>query len=157
MEGDEFYMVGSKPGVLAGVIILLVAIIAFVMSFQYSYSSNLGPGPGFFPTWLSGILILLSILYIYESVTGKNESSETWPRGKALKHIGYIMGSLVLFIVFFALFGFLVSGIILMFMLFYKEYKWYINLLMSVGIITFIYWLFNTILKVHLPLNGILF
>lgn len=151
------YMVGSKPGIMAGVIILIVAVIAFVMSFDYSYSSDLGPGPGFLPTWVSGLLIVLSLLYIYESWAGKNESGETWPRWQSLRHILYIMGSLILFVVLFTLFGFLVASLILLFMLFYKEYKWYTNILLSVGIAALFYWLFSAVLQVHLPIHGILF
>lgn len=141
----------------AGIVILLLALFLFVMSFQYSYSGVLGPGPGFFPRWLSGILSVLSIWYIFESVKGKNVSSESWPTGSSLKRILFIIMSLFLFLTFFILGGFLLAGVIFMFVLFYKEYRWYTTLSMSVGITLFIYFMFNTVLKVHLPSGGILF
>lgn len=150
-------MSNYKSGIWAGAVIFLLALFLFVLSLQYSYSSVLGPGPGFFPTWLSGILMLLAIWYILDSVKGKNASSESWPTGRSLKHILFIIISLVLFVILFSLFGFLLAGVIFLAMLFYKEYKWYTTLLMSVGITVFIYWMFNTILKVYLPLGGILF
>lgn len=150
-------MSNYRSGIWAGAVIFLLALFLFVLSLQYSYSSALGPGPGFFPTWLSGFLMLLSIWYIYDSVKGKNASSESWPTGRSLKHILFIIISLVLFVILFSLFGFLLAGVIFLAMLFYKEYKWYTTLLMSVGITVFIYWMFNTILKVYLPLGGILF
>lgn len=146
-----------RSGIWAGAVIFLLALFLFVLSLQYSYSSVLGPGPGFFPTWLSGILMVLSIWYIYESVKGKNASSESWPTGRSLKHILFIIISLVLFVILFSLFGFLLAGVIFLAILFYKEYKWYTTILMSVGITAFIYWMFNTVLKVYLPLGGILF
>lgn len=141
----------------AGIVILLLALFLFVMSFQYSYSGVLGPGPGFFPRWLSGILSVLSIWYIFESVKGKNVSNESWPTGRSLKRILFIIMSLFLFLTFFILGGFLLAGVIFMFVLFYKEYRWYTTLSMSVGITLFIYFMFNTVLKVHLPSGGILF
>ncbi|MFB5195401.1 tripartite tricarboxylate transporter TctB family protein [Neobacillus sp. KR4-4] len=150
-------MSNYKSGIWAGAVIFLLALFLFVLSLQYSYSSALGPGPGFFPTWLSAILMALAIWYMYDSVKGKNASSESWPTGRSLKHILFIVISLVLFVIIFSLFGFLLAGVIFLAMLFYKEYKWYTTLLMSVGITVFIYWLFNTILKVYLPLGGILF
>ncbi|MFJ5758885.1 tripartite tricarboxylate transporter TctB family protein [Neobacillus sp. NPDC093182] len=150
-------MSNYRSGIWAGAVIFLLALFLFVLSLQYSYSSALGPGPGFFPTWLSGILMALSIWYIYESVKGKNVSSESWPTGRSLKHILFIIISLVLFVILFSLFGFIVAGVIFLAILFYKEYKWYTTLLMSVGITVFIYLMFNTVLKVYLPLGGILF
>lgn len=146
-----------NAGVWAGAVIFLIALFSFVVSLRYSYFGMLGPGPGFFPTWLSGILMALSIWYMFESKKGKNESSESWPTGQSLKQILFIIISLVLFIVLFLLFGFLIAGFIFLALLFYKEYKWYTTVMMSAGITGFFYWLFNSVLQVHLPLGGILF
>lgn len=150
-------MSNSKSGIWAGIVILCLAIFSLVISFQYSYSGIVGPGPGFFPMWLSISLIILSILYIYESVKGKNVSEEEWPTGHSLKQILFIIMSLVLFLVLFVLCGFLFAGIIFLIVLFYKEYKWFVTASLSVGITLFIYVMFNIVLKVHLPSSGILF
>ena len=150
-------MSNSKSGIWAGVVILCLAIFSLFISFQYSYSGIVGPGPGFFPTWLSISLIILSILYIYESMKGKNISEEEWPTGQSLKQILFIIMSLVLFLLLFVLCGFLVAGIIFLTVLFYKEYKWFVTASLSVGITLFIYAMFNIVLKVHLPSSGILF
>lgn len=150
-------MSNYRSGMWAGIVILLLALFMFVMSFQYSYSGVLGPGPGFFPTWLSGILAVLSIWYIYESVKGKNVSKETWPTGRSLKRILFIVMSLFLFLTLFILCGFLIAGVVFLLLLFYREYKWYTTILMSVGITLVFYLLFDTALKVHLPTGGILF
>ena len=150
-------MSNSKSGIWAGVVILCLAIFSLVISFQYSYSGIIGPGPGFFPIWLSVSLIILSILYIYESIKGKNVSEEEWPTGQSLKQILFIIMSLVLFLLLFVLCGFLVAGIIFLTVLFYKEYKWFVTASLSVGITLFIYVMFNIVLKVHLPSSGILF
>ena len=150
-------MSNSKSGIWAGIVILCLAIFSLVISFQYSYSGIVGPGPGFFPIWLSVSLIILSILYIYESIKGKNVSEEEWPTGHSLKQVLFIMMSLVLFLVLFILCGFLVAGIIFLTVLFYREYKWFVTASLSVGITLFIYVMFNIVLKVHLPSSGILF
>ena len=150
-------MSNVKPGILAGSIIFIVSLFMFIVAFQYPYSSAIGPGPGFFPVWISGILMVLSILYIVESVREKNESEESWPTKKSLKGILFIMMSLFLFVLLFSLAGFILAGVVMMYLLFYKEYKWYTNLSMSVGITFLIYGIFNYLLEVHLPSGGILF
>ena len=146
-----------KPSVTAGIIILCLGIVSLVMALDYSYSGVVGPGPGFFPVWLSAILIVLAIWYIIESVRGKNVSAEDWPRGQSLKQIFFIIMSLITYFVLFLLVGFIFAGIIFLIILFYKEYKWYVTASLSVGITLFLYVMFNNVLKVHLPSSGILF
>lgn len=146
-----------NAGVWAGLVILAVAVIAFVISFQYSYSGIVGPGPGFFPFWLSLILMILAVLYIYESIKGKNVSDEEWPTGNSLKQIVFIIMALLLFLLLFVLCGYLVAGTVFLIVLFFKEYKWWQTVALSVGITMFIYMMFNNVLKVHIPANGILF
>lgn len=146
-----------KSGVLAGAIILCLGIISLIISFQYSYSGIVGPGPGFFPLWLSVILIILAPIYMYESYKEKNVSNEEWPKGESMKRILFIMISLIFFLLLFVLFGFIVASIVFLALLFYKEYKWYMTATLSVGITFIIYFLFNTLLKAYLPTSGILF
>lgn len=146
-----------NAGTWAGIVILCLAIFSLIISFQYSYSGIVGPGPGFFPIWLSVILIILSILYIYESIKGKNVSKEEWPTGQSLKKILFIIMSLVLFLLLFILCGFLIAGVVFLTVLFFKEYKWFVTALLSIGITLFIYVMFSMVLKVHLPSSGILF
>lgn len=146
-----------NAGVWAGIILLLFSIIIFVQSFAYSYASDVGPGPGFFPSWLSGLLVILSIFYIIESFKGKSVSNEKWPKGKAVKNILYILVGLFAFVILFLLFGFIVSGSVFLFLMFFKAYKWYVNILISISVSLFLFWLFNDVLSVQLPVSGILF
>ncbi|PZX02342.1 tripartite tricarboxylate transporter TctB family protein [Psychrobacillus insolitus] len=146
-----------KPSVWAGIIILCLGIVSLLMSLQYTYSGMVGPGPGFFPVWLSGIIIVLAIWYILESIKGKNVSAQDWPTGQSLKQILFIIMSLISYFILFLLVGFLLAAIIFLAILFYREYKWYVTVSLSVGITLFIYVMFNTVLKVHLPSGGILF
>ena len=153
----NFTMNNVKAGIGAGIVILCLAVFSFIISLQYSYSGVVGPGPGFFPIWLSGILILLSIWYIVENVKGKNVSEDEWPKGQSLRQILFIVLSLGVYFILFLFGGFLFAGIIFLIILFYREYKWYTTASLSVGITLFIYFMFNTVLKVHLPSSGILF
>lgn len=146
-----------NSGVIAGAMILCLGIVTLIMSFQYSYSGIVGPGPGFFPFWLSLFLIILAPLYMYESFKEKNTSNEEWPKGESMKRIIFIFMALILFLTLFILCGFIVAGIFFLALLFYKEYKWYTTAMMSVGITAIMYVVFDLLLKVYLPTSGILF
>ena len=145
-----------NAGVWGGMVIFLISLLFLLYSFQYDYKGELGPGPGFFPVWLSGILMVLSILYIFESVKGKNLSEELWPSGEAVRKILFILFSLVVFVAALALFGMIAASVVFLFLCFLKAYKWYSNLAISVGVSLFIFWLFNQVLGVPLPLTGMI-
>ena len=146
-----------KSDVVAGAVVLCLGIFSLIISFQYSYSGIVGLGPGFFPFWLSIFLIILAPIYMYESLKGKNVSSEEWPKGESLKRILFIIMTLFVFLLLFILCGFMIASVIFLALLFYKEYKWYTTAILSVGITVIVYVIFNTLLKAYLPTSGILF
>jgi putative tricarboxylic transport membrane protein len=140
-------------GVWAGIFILLFALLFFLQSLAFPYIGPLGPGPGFFPVWLSGILFILAILYIIESIKGANASEEPVPDKKALKNIVFIVACMIVFAVMLPYAGFVLSGTVFLFLLLYREYRWYANLGISFGISFFTFWLFGSVLGVALPVN----
>ncbi|WP_338448248.1 tripartite tricarboxylate transporter TctB family protein [Niallia oryzisoli] len=146
-----------NAGMWAGTVLLIFSTVFFILSFQFSYLSDAGPGPGFFPIWLSGLLILLSVIYISESYQKRNESEEKWPEKAELINILLLLIALFAFVLLFLLFGFFVACFAFLFVLFFKGYKWYTNLIMSAGITFILYFLFNDLLGVLLPIEGILF
>lgn len=150
-------MSNIKSDVVAGAVVLCLGILTLILSFQYSYSGIVGLGPGFFPFWLSIFLIILAPIYMYESLKGKNVSSEEWPKGESLKRILFIIMTLFVFLLLFILCGFIIASVIFLALLFYKEYKWYTTAILSVGITVIVYVIFNTLLKAYLPTSGILF
>lgn len=137
----------------AGIALLVMAIVFLVKSFNYAYSSELGPGPGFFPFWLSAALLVLSVIYIVSSVRTGSAAKVSMPSGKALKGVLFLLGCMVLFVVLLPNLGFIVSSTLFLFALLYKAYKWYINLLTSAGVSVFLYVLFDTVLEVRLPVG----
>jgi putative tricarboxylic transport membrane protein len=48
-----------------------LAVFWLIVSFQYSYHDRLGPGPGFFPFWLSLIIGGLSLSLLVQISRGK--------------------------------------------------------------------------------------
>jgi putative tricarboxylic transport membrane protein len=137
-----------------GGFLLLFGMVIFVQSFAFDYYSQFGPGPGLLPRWLSGALILLSLLYIGLSIKKERISfDEILPKEEGRRKLLIILSSMVGFIVIVPYIGFLVAGTLLMFVLLMGGYKWYYNLMISAGVSAFLFWLFGSFLSVPLPTN----
>jgi len=142
-------------GVTVSVFILLFAAFIFYQSFDFEYYGEFGPGPGFFPRWLGGILMVLSLLNIWQSIKGEIVwFSDVMPKGKELKTVLKICGSIILFIVVVPYTGFMIAGTLILFILFYPEYKWYRAIGMSVLTTLVVFVVFKVILHIPLPVNA---
>lgn len=49
-----------------GVVVIAVGAAALIGSRDYQYWTALGPGPGFFPRWLGGLLVVLGALWLVQ-------------------------------------------------------------------------------------------
>lgn len=144
----------NNAGIWAGGLILIYAIIIFYQSFSLDYSTQLGPGPGFFPRWLSGCLIILAFLYIGNSAKNKLVSTgDLWPRGRARGSILSMLAGLAVFTLIVNTTGFVVAASLLLFAMFSRNYKWYQALIASVAIAVLLFVVFQSLLGVSLPVN----
>ncbi len=141
-------------GVWGGLSVLAIGILFFVYSLQLPYSSEIGPGPGFFSIWLSGLLILLGSLYVYQSWKG-NDSAHDMPDRKGFLNILFILICLVLYVILLPLLGFNICSASFLFALLFKSYGWLLNLAISIGSAVFLYVLFSMFLGVQLPVNAL--
>jgi putative tricarboxylic transport membrane protein len=55
-----------RASLAASIVFLVFSLIVMVASWSMEYYSSIGPGPGFFPFWLSLALGLLSIAWIVQ-------------------------------------------------------------------------------------------
>jgi putative tricarboxylic transport membrane protein len=141
-------------GVWGGLSVLALATVFFVVSLAYPYTSEYGPGPGLFPQWISGTLIVLAVLYIIASVKGTHPG-EPMPEARSLRNILFIVMSMALFVLLLPVLGFNVCGTLFLFALLFKSYKWLVNLAISAGATVFLYVLFAILLDVRLPVNSL--
>lgn len=142
----------ADPGLYGGIAILAIAIMFFIYALTYEYTSEIGPGPGFFPIWLSGILLILAILYLYQSIKG-NDSSEKMPDRQGRLNILLIVISMILYVALLRPLGFIVCSAAFLFAMLIRPYTWKIALPVSVGTSAGLYALFVFFLGVQLPRN----
>ncbi|MFH1758299.1 MAG: hypothetical protein ABH969_09650, partial [Pseudomonadota bacterium] len=49
-----------------------LSVFTLVLSFEYPYQDRLGPGPAFFPVWMSIITGVLSLALFFQTTWGKS-------------------------------------------------------------------------------------
>ncbi|MDU4962413.1 MAG: tripartite tricarboxylate transporter TctB family protein [Sporomusaceae bacterium] len=144
-----------NAGIWAGLAILGFAAVIFSQSLELDYSTRLGPGPGFFPLWLSGILIVLAICYLWSSFKREViDIGDILPRDTAARRdILMTVCGVVIFPLVVDDLGFVISGSILLFIMFMRAYKWYMALGISVATSLLLFFIFQSLLGVSLPVN----
>lgn len=143
-------------GVWTGILFFLFSSTLFYLSFEYEYYSRVGPGPGLFPAWLSGLLMVVSVIYIIDSFKkAELKLKDILPKGDGLYTVLSIFGSVILFILIAPYSGFMIAGTLMIFILLFREYKWYKSLGISIIVTISIFFVFSTFLGVPLPVNAL--
>jgi len=101
-----------KASLITGIIFLAFSLTVMVSSWSMEYYSSIGPGPGFFPFWLSAILGLLAILWIVQILRSPSKSKDKdgndrlFPRGDGLLRLLSIMGAVFFMMILMEPLGF---------------------------------------------------
>ncbi|MBP1153608.1 MULTISPECIES: tripartite tricarboxylate transporter TctB family protein [unclassified Paenibacillus] len=145
-----------NAGLWASLLLLVFSIFMFWQSLSYPYYTSSGPGPGFLPRWIGGALIVLSLLYMWESIKKSViYFTDILPKGRPLISVLVALGSLLVFIAIVGFAGFVISAIVLLFISLVREYKWYSALGISIVTSLFVFYVFYTLLGVPLPVNAL--
>jgi putative tricarboxylic transport membrane protein len=99
---------GARQGWLVATgIMLLLCLLAVWQSSLLSLTDKLGPGPGFFPFWLSLIGSVFSLALLIGVWRAPDEAGEpVLPDSYGMKRIGAIVGSLAVTALLMELLGF---------------------------------------------------
>lgn len=142
----------NRVGLGGALFALSIGVIFFGYSLQYPYESELGPGSGMMPLWLSGLLIILSLAYLAAVLKGK-DSSEKWPERKSELEMLFILGSMSCFVLLLPVIGFNLSSILFLFAFLRRNYRWYKSLAISCGTSILLFLLFTKGFATPLPVN----
>lgn len=87
----------KRPYQITGLVLLLVAAFLVRESLSLRYYTPLGPGPGFFPLWLSILLAILAVAMLWRATFGKSEAmpADFYPDRKGYLRIGAVLGALI--------------------------------------------------------------
>lgn len=98
----------KRPYQISGVVLMLVAGFVVRESLRLRYYTPLGPGPGFFPLWLSILLAILAVAMFWQATYGKPEAmpADFYPDRKGYLRIGAVLAALAGVIVLIEPLGF---------------------------------------------------
>lgn len=109
----------KRAWLICSITFLALSAFTFYSSFEYSYKDRLGPGPGFFPFWLSLITGGLSLALVIQTARADKKSwsaATILPKRDALLRIAYLLAGLLGVLIFLNLLGFRI--ILFLFLLF---------------------------------------
>ena len=143
---------------IACIAIVAFAIFWMIVSFAYPYKDRLGPGPGFFPFWLSLITggLALALLLQTSLAKGSPEGSATlFPERQGAVRILVILVALVGSLALLDPLGFRIS--LFLFLLFLPfalgERTWWVTLIFAAAGSFGVFHIFYYWLKVPLPIG----
>lgn len=143
-----------NAGSWAAVVLLIFSAVILWQSLGMENQNALGFGPGFFPFWLSLLMIVLSIAYLYQSRKEWISIKEMFPKNKALGEFLIIIGAMAFFVLTAEWIGFIAAGTISIFLLVYRAFSKLVAMSFSLGISVALFFLFAKALSVPLPVNS---
>jgi len=150
-----------RPYQIAGIVLILFAAFIARESLELKYYTTLGPGPGFFPFWLS---VLMGVLAAIMFVQATFRQAEPMPDDFYGSRVGYLRALAVIVSFVWLVFtmegiGFRISMAVFFawLLLTLGRQKGVIGWIIMIGLTAAgswgAFWLFNDVLKVILPLG----
>ena len=147
-------MARLSANVWAGVVVLLYALVIFSEARTLVYYTKNGPGPGFFPLWVSALLAVFAVSYIWMHLKkGGARLSDVLPAGKALRNYLSVLGSIILFMLVLDTTGYVIACTAMMSIVLVGQYRWYTALGISVSTAVLLLVLFQYVMEIPLPAN----
>jgi len=148
----------KKRNLILGIILLTLAIATLIETRKLPIGSLSSPQAGFFPLVLAIILGILSLVFLRQTIRGKDEGkAPPWASGGGLGHLILTVGVLFLYGFSFEPLGYLISTFLLIIFLVGApgRKKWWVVITVALLSTAVSYLLFDTLLEASLP-KGIL-
>lgn len=137
---------------------MALAVLTLVLSRDYAYMDRLGPGPAFFPVWMSVVTGVLSLALLVQTTAGRSAAKTSAPllpdRSGALRILA-ILAALVGSLGLLDPLGFRISLFLFLFFLplALGARSWWLTLVFALTLSFGVFHVFYYWLKVPLPLG----
>ena len=140
--------------VYISVFFVLFGAVIFKLASSMKYYGEYGPGPGLLPLWISGIMVVLSIVNLFSAFKKNNKNfGALLPKGTALYNLLCCIVSYLLFIIIVPYAGFVISSLLMLTLLFSRGYSWKASMGLSTLVTGVLYAVFGLVLTIALPVN----
>lgn len=143
-----------KVTTVVSFVLMLFTAYYFLQSLGYDYWIGYGPGAGFVPRWCSGIMLVLTLISFLQSFFKPGILiGDIFPTKMARDNILIVWGALVFFVASCDFFGFMVTSMISLSILFHRGMGWKRALIYSALVAIACFFLFKSVLQVPIPVN----
>lgn len=146
----------KKADMYLNMFFMILSVLAFVTGLGYPYSTENGPGPGFFPVWISALLFVfasVNLLLILRSSKDGDMPFFAKPSNRA--RVAVFFCSILLYIIAVTYLGLLISTLLYAVAVYrlFDHFSWRQTLLPAAGTVAFIYLVFFQLLRLRLPVG----
>jgi putative tricarboxylic transport membrane protein len=143
-----------KFSTLICIFFIVFSSVYLYQSFQYSYWHLYSPGAGFVPRWVSGLMLILSIICLVNSLKEEGiKVNEVFPKGVGMGNLIVAWVSLIFFTAVSKKLGLIITSSIMLSALFGRSIKLHKAIIYGTIVSLFCFVLFKIILKVPVPVN----
>lgn len=140
--------------VYISLLFILFGAVIFSLASSMNYYGEYGPGPGLLPVWISGIMVALAVVNLFAALKKNNTHfSDLIPKGTSLINLLSCVGSFALFIIIVPYAGFVLSSLIMLFILFSRGYSKKKSIVLSLLVTGIVFFVFSSVLSISLPVN----
>ncbi|MFZ5633544.1 MAG: tripartite tricarboxylate transporter TctB family protein [Bacillota bacterium] len=138
---------------VAAVIVFVLGLVVGVAGLKFSLTSEFGPGPGFWPAWLSVAWLALALVWFVETYRKKEDKVPFYSSSVEMKRLTTILLIFLVYVILLGVIGFLPATLLFLFTVLYLFEKRPLvgSIINSVIISVGLFLLFDTFLKVDLP------
>ena len=148
----------KKSRLVINIVWILFSIAVCLESWRLDAGSLRSPGPGFLPFIAGGLLGLLAMISFIQTLKEKASQENSFLSfGENLIKVGFLTGSLIVYVFLLNILGFLIGTFLLLLFLFriVEPLRWRTVFLASLITLGAVYLLFDVFLGAQLP-KGIL-
>lgn len=146
----------KKGDLYFSIFLVAFSVFTFIQGLGYTYRVKNGWGAGFYPVWISLFLFILALVNVVKIILSmkKNDADKRFFADKNHRSRVFVFYlSLVLYVVAISYLGILVATFMYAVVIykFFDKFTWKATLPPAIGLVVFIYLIFNLILGLRLP------